>query len=587
MTRNNLNLLASSPISITLALPISPGQSDGRALVVSSTDGYCSIVTFAEGELGKEYKPSKDAQEPDGQTPSKSTAEKSVNKTVKDSDNSTLQTSNIKMNESHKDIQLASVDTKNESHETPTEIADASDTSKRKEGQTVGNENNGIIDHCAPKSPLKLNCTKEVKVDNKSLSPAEDQTDSKITEEIDTKPSVSTENKKIVKEYCCETSETVEKMEIDDKEACIISPQKASQTKTPTLKSVTVENESLSKSSSDPKATTKGIEQTEPLRKDKELLETAIVSETLDVISSPIKISEITQTLKSDCSDNEKTTSSNDDNLNNTVTDDKCRMSEFESPRTPSKLNSDSTELCDKKSTPSSPAQGQISSPCVTPNQEEACIISPQKASQTKTPTLKSVIAENESLSKSSSDPKATTKGIEQTEPLRNDKELLETAVVSETLDVISSPISEITQTLKSDCSDNEKTSSNDDNLNNTVTDDKCRVSEFEPLRTPIKLNSDSTELCDKKSTPSSPAQGQISSPCVTPNQEVHPTEIRTSISPSSVVWLNTTGKLANYATEAGSSHFGTGGNQGRRKLIILGRGGSDPHFSTALVATI
>nr|CAD7596181.1 unnamed protein product [Timema genevievae] len=31
----------------------------------------------------------------------------------------------------------------------------------------------------------------------------------------------------------------------------------------------------------------------------------------------------------------------------------------------------------------------------------------------------------------------------------------------------------------------------------------------------------------------------------------VHPTEIRSSISPSSAVWLNTTGALANYATEA------------------------------------
>ncbi|CAG2054981.1 unnamed protein product [Timema podura] len=31
----------------------------------------------------------------------------------------------------------------------------------------------------------------------------------------------------------------------------------------------------------------------------------------------------------------------------------------------------------------------------------------------------------------------------------------------------------------------------------------------------------------------------------------VHPTEIRTSISPSLVVWLNMTGALANYATEA------------------------------------
>nr|CAD7588609.1 unnamed protein product [Timema genevievae] len=32
----------------------------------------------------------------------------------------------------------------------------------------------------------------------------------------------------------------------------------------------------------------------------------------------------------------------------------------------------------------------------------------------------------------------------------------------------------------------------------------------------------------------------------------VHPTEIRTSIFPSSVVWLNTTSALANYVTEAG-----------------------------------
>nr|CAD7612679.1 unnamed protein product [Timema genevievae] len=36
----------------------------------------------------------------------------------------------------------------------------------------------------------------------------------------------------------------------------------------------------------------------------------------------------------------------------------------------------------------------------------------------------------------------------------------------------------------------------------------------------------------------------------------VHPTEIRTSISPSSAVWLNTTGALANYATVAGQNIF-------------------------------
>nr|CAD7585981.1 unnamed protein product [Timema genevievae] len=35
---------------------------------------------------------------------------------------------------------------------------------------------------------------------------------------------------------------------------------------------------------------------------------------------------------------------------------------------------------------------------------------------------------------------------------------------------------------------------------------------------------------------------------------QVHPTEIRTSISPSSAVELNTTSALSNYATEAGNS---------------------------------
>ena len=29
---------------------------DGRFLVVSSTDGYCTIISFAEGELGTPYK---------------------------------------------------------------------------------------------------------------------------------------------------------------------------------------------------------------------------------------------------------------------------------------------------------------------------------------------------------------------------------------------------------------------------------------------------------------------------------------------------------------------------------------------------
>nr|CAD7439193.1 unnamed protein product [Timema bartmani] len=45
---------------------------------------------------------------------------------------------------------------------------------------------------------------------------------------------------------------------------------------------------------------------------------------------------------------------------------------------------------------------------------------------------------------------------------------------------------------------------------------------------------------------------GRVENHLGNPPPPVHPTEIRTSISPSSVVWLNTTGALANYATKAG-----------------------------------
>ena len=37
-------------------------SSDGRVLVISSTDGYCSVVTFNEGEVGLVYTPLADPQ---------------------------------------------------------------------------------------------------------------------------------------------------------------------------------------------------------------------------------------------------------------------------------------------------------------------------------------------------------------------------------------------------------------------------------------------------------------------------------------------------------------------------------------------
>nr|CAD7448696.1 unnamed protein product [Timema bartmani] len=47
----------------------------------------------------------------------------------------------------------------------------------------------------------------------------------------------------------------------------------------------------------------------------------------------------------------------------------------------------------------------------------------------------------------------------------------------------------------------------------------------------------------------------------------VHPTEIQTSISPSSVVWLNTNGALANYATEAVAQ---SGRTLSRERTVLL-----------------
>ncbi|CAG2053572.1 unnamed protein product [Timema podura] len=50
----------------------------------------------------------------------------------------------------------------------------------------------------------------------------------------------------------------------------------------------------------------------------------------------------------------------------------------------------------------------------------------------------------------------------------------------------------------------------------------------------------------------------------------VHPTEIRTSISPSSVVWLNTTSALANYATEAGKVYWQEESLKVEADLVLL-----------------
>nr|CAD7258264.1 unnamed protein product [Timema shepardi] len=61
---------------------------------------------------------------------------------------------------------------------------------------------------------------------------------------------------------------------------------------------------------------------------------------------------------------------------------------------------------------------------------------------------------------------------------------------------------------------------------------------------------------------------------------KVHPTEIRTSISPSLAVWLNTTNALANYATEAGGKHL----DLAKSSLLVTG---STPDLDSNLDLTV
>lgn len=57
-----------SPLLLHLSINIR--SSNGRILVVSSTDGYCSIITFNEGELGEPYQPVTSEAAPNSNLPS-------------------------------------------------------------------------------------------------------------------------------------------------------------------------------------------------------------------------------------------------------------------------------------------------------------------------------------------------------------------------------------------------------------------------------------------------------------------------------------------------------------------------------------
>lgn len=70
-----------SLLSLNLFFCFSLRSSDGRNLIVASSDGYCSVIYFEEGELGKIYE--KESASMVKKTP-KSSGKKSSNNTMKD-----------------------------------------------------------------------------------------------------------------------------------------------------------------------------------------------------------------------------------------------------------------------------------------------------------------------------------------------------------------------------------------------------------------------------------------------------------------------------------------------------------------------
>nr|CAD7425819.1 unnamed protein product [Timema monikensis] len=75
----------------------------------------------------------------------------------------------------------------------------------------------------------------------------------------------------------------------------------------------------------------------------------------------------------------------------------------------------------------------------------------------------------------------------------------------------------------------------------------------IEPQQTPGQVQMKDRRLVRAKTNKIGTGSGKLALSLVVQECEVHPTEIRTSISPSSAVELNTSSALANYAIEAGN----------------------------------
>lgn len=118
-------------------------SSDGQILIVSSSDGYCTIIHFEEGELGKIYKMKKSVQ---GNTivkeTSKGSGKKSSNNTIRD----TNSVPTFDVDDCAMDIELVKSDTKDATANNRSEELNGERSEQVTSKQDIRSENDLQID---------------------------------------------------------------------------------------------------------------------------------------------------------------------------------------------------------------------------------------------------------------------------------------------------------------------------------------------------------------------------------------------------------------------------------------------------------
>lgn len=141
MVRNCQYVCYSNYFRVLISFLISYRSSDGQILIASSSDGYCSIIHFEEGELGKTYK-IKDSVQKNTVATSKSSGKKSSNGIIKDKNDVPI----FDVDDCAMDIELTKNDTIDMTANNRSEESNGQKSDKVMDNQNVRSENDLQID---------------------------------------------------------------------------------------------------------------------------------------------------------------------------------------------------------------------------------------------------------------------------------------------------------------------------------------------------------------------------------------------------------------------------------------------------------